>query len=164
MKELFKDIEGYEGRYKITSEGRVFSLTHNVFRSTHLNKGYPCITLNKEGKKKNVKVHRLVAEAFLNNKQRKEQVNHIDGDKENNSISNLEWCTASENQKHAYRTGLNSNRGATHYKTKLTEWDVRFIRVWLELGAPLKDIADSFRITHQAVHHIKHGRSWRGVI
>lgn len=100
--EQYKDIKGYEGKYQITSWGRVFDVDKQRFRTleTH-NKGYLRVDLfDKNGKRKHHKVHRLVAEAFIPNPDNKPQVNHIDGNNQNNSITNLEWVTDAENKEH----------------------------------------------------------------
>ena len=102
----------------------------------HLNhKGYLQIRLCKNAIQKTHKVHRLVAKAFIHNPKNKPQVNHIDGNKRNNKLNNLEWCTNGENQKHAFKLGLNiPRRGAEQYNAraiiqydlngnKIKEWD-----------------------------------------
>jgi hypothetical protein len=117
MAEIWKDIEGYEGKYQVSNLGRVKSLQRKVWnrytwhdlpeRILKPKKGYcyAVVTLcNGNGKTKNHYVHRLVAYAFLYNV--KEQVNHIDGNKLNNHLDNLEWVSQSENMKHAHNTGL----------------------------------------------------------
>lgn len=71
------------------------------------NSGYECIKINRKGNKKHFLIHRLVAEAFIENPFCKTEVNHIDGNKLNNNVCNLEWNTYSENLKHAFATGLN---------------------------------------------------------
>lgn len=102
--EKFKDIEGYEGLYQITSWGRVYSLIANKFMKTELtDKGYLRVKLRKNKKAKNHKVHRLVASAFIPNMKNLPQVNHKDGNKQNNSVTNLEWITDSDNKQHAKR-------------------------------------------------------------
>lgn len=121
-KEIWKDIEGYEGLYQISSFGRVKSLKFNKehIMTTQINKtsGYYYIGLRKPKAKKNFKsVHRLVAEAFIPNPDRKPEVNHIDGNKDNCRIENLEWLTRSENEHHAYNTGL-KYRGFGNPKAK----------------------------------------------
>ena len=110
MHEEWKPIDGFEGLYEISSYGRVKSF--KVYQSGKILKpspdlnGYLRLSLAKEGKNKYVNVHRLVAEAFLPRISGKTCVNHIDGNKANNRLDNLEWCTYSENIKHAIRTGL----------------------------------------------------------
>jgi hypothetical protein len=102
---------GYEGLYEVSTHGRVKSIkrlhTTGGIMKTHVNKGYEYAHLCKDGKHHNAKVHRLVASAFIPMRENANEVNHIDGDKLNNNVSNLEWVTASENQKHALATGLN---------------------------------------------------------
>lgn len=113
MKEIWKDIKGYEGLYQISNLGRVKSLprayrcvfsTKEIIMKPSTNiAGYLQINLNSEGNLKNYKIHRLVAEAFIPNPENKPQVNHIDEDKTNNLASNLEWVTAKENNNHGTR-------------------------------------------------------------
>ena len=110
MEEIWRDIEGYEGLYQVSNLGRVKS-NYNKNRKTILknrvNRGrYFTVLLYKNKRSKNFSVHRLVALTFIPNPENKTQVNHIDGNKLNNRAKNLEWVTASENQIHAYATGL----------------------------------------------------------
>ena len=92
--------------YSITKDGKVFSHNTNSYLMPFNNSGYLRVSLSTENKCKKFLVHRLVAEAFIPNNDNKKLVNHIDGNKQNNDISNLEWCTYSENLKHAYKIGL----------------------------------------------------------
>ncbi len=106
--EEWKDIEGYEGLYRISNCGNVMSLIKNrVMTPAACGSGYLKVMLCKEKTYKNKMIHRLVAEAFIPNPENKRTVNHIDGNKHNNDVSNLEWNTYSENLKHAYKHGLN---------------------------------------------------------
>ena len=99
--EIFKDIDGYPN-YQVTSWGRVFNKETRIpIAQDETPKGYLRVTLWRDGKKRNFKVHRLVAEAFISNPFNKPQVNHIDGNPANNSITNLEWVTNSENREKA---------------------------------------------------------------
>jgi len=106
--ELFKDIEGQEGRYAISNFGRVWSYRkkNNIpkFLKKDIRNGYYAVKLGKYGKK--MSIHRLVALAFIDNPENKEYVNHIDGNKLNNHIDNLEWVTAKENIHHAQINGM----------------------------------------------------------
>jgi len=108
MTEVWKDIPGYEGRYEASSLGRIRSMPRGVIRKQETDGGgYKRVTLAKTGEKKKwLLVHRLVALAFLSNPEDKPQINHRDGVKANNCVSNLEWCTAKENKDHAMAHGL----------------------------------------------------------
>ena len=98
-----KDVCNYEGLYKIDENGNVFSVRNNKFLNTTVfPNGYEYVHLcNGKAKTKLLRVHRLVAEAFIPNPNDLPQVNHKDGNKLNNNVDNLEWVTASENQKHS---------------------------------------------------------------
>lgn len=102
MEEIWKDIEGYEGIYQVSNLGRVKNIKRNIFMKDSLSrKGYKMIDLrNAPNPRKRYSVHRLVAEAFIPNPDNKPQVNHIDEDKTNNNVYNLEWVTAKENSNH----------------------------------------------------------------
>lgn len=117
-----KDIKGYEGLYGITSCGKVWSYRRKKFLKPFNNGiGYLKINLYRDGKKKAVYIHRLVAEAYIPNSDNLPQVNHIDGNKNHNFIKNLDWVTASENNQHAYDTGLHKT-----IKVKCIELDKVF--------------------------------------
>ena len=132
MQEQWKEVVGFNGFYEVSSLGRVRSLdrkvfrlgrfgqdSHNVYKGKLIpvwqtSNGYYRITLNREGKKSNHLVHRLVANAFLENPKSKETVNHKNGIKADNRLENLEWATRSEQIIHAWETGL--NRGNTGWR------------------------------------------------
>lgn len=103
--ELWKDVPGYEGFYQVSSLGRI-ARGGRVRKLKKDHRGYFVLTLCKKGIEKDWKIHRLVALAFLPNPEGKRVVNHIDGDKLNNRVENLEWATHSENMMHAYANGL----------------------------------------------------------
>ena len=114
--EIWKDIEGYEGKYQVSNCGNVRSLmyhnTKGIKRISLLKPatdacGYFRCALSKNNILKTYKVHRLVAQAFIPNPNNYPQINHIDGNKKNNNAGNLEWCTNSMNQVHAYSHNLN---------------------------------------------------------
>lgn len=124
-KEIWKDVVGYEGMYLISNFAKIKSLDKVVrtkgFNATRIHKGkmlscrktddgYVRINLSKENKKKTYKIHRLVAEAFIENVYNKPTINHIDGNKENNIVNNLEWMDWDENYNH-YKTTKGAGLG-----------------------------------------------------
>lgn len=100
MKE-WKKVKGFE-QYSVSNEGEVMNPKGNIMKAFFAGSGYLQIALWRDGKKKKFYVHRLVAEAFIENSHGYKEVNHKDGNKENNAVSNLEWCTRAENLNHSY--------------------------------------------------------------
>ena len=104
---FIKDIPGWEGLYACDTKGQIYSYHSNKFLSPSKSKrGYLHIIFSKDRKRYDYRVHRLIAMTFIDNPENKEQVNHIDGNKINNCISNLKWCTAEENIAHAKQYDL----------------------------------------------------------
>lgn len=108
MEEIWKDIKGYEGKYQVSNYGSVKTLNYRRTGTARLlipknDKGYLAVGLYKNGKRKMFLIHRLVAEAFIPNPENLPQVNHIDEDKTNNYVENLEWCTQSYNNNYGTR-------------------------------------------------------------
>ncbi len=156
MQEKWKDIKGFEGLYQVSNLGRVKSLerykeNHGKLQKVEekiktiniKNSGYQFVQLYKNNKYKNLMVHRLVAQAFIPNVNNKPQINHIDGNKLNNNVTNLEWITKSENEKHAWNAGLKqcteklketTRKTNKEYKSKpINQLDLQgnYIRTWL---------------------------------
>lgn len=115
--EIWKQIEGYKGLYEVSNFGRIKSLSHInnvgklrpecILKNRLTDRGYQSVVLYNNGKPKSFRVHQLVGKAFINNPLSKPCINHLDGIKSNNKVENLEWVTISENQKHAFKIGLN---------------------------------------------------------
>lgn len=123
--EIWKDINGYEGYYQISNKGNVRSLDRfdgvhdrqgTIIKPSLKQNGYLQVGLRKHSTRKWIGIHRLVAIHFIENPDNKPQVNHIDGNKQNNNVENLEWVTAKENQNHAAKRGLRDNmpKGERH--------------------------------------------------
>lgn len=152
--------------YTINDNGEIFSDISGKMKTR--NKGnteYQIINfMTQEGKKKTYRVHRLVMMAFkpiedMDNL----EVNHIDGDKKNNALSNLEWCSASENQKHAFQTGLQQPRkGERSNFSKLTQADIDKIFELRNLGWLQKDIASQIGCTRSNISYILNHKTWQG--
>lgn len=150
QKEIWKDVKGYEGIYQVSNLGIIKSLDRTInhstagilkkkemYMSTSSNVGYSTVILSNNGNKKSLRTHRLVAIAFIPNPNNKPCVNHINGIKKDNKVSNLEWVTYSENTQHAFNLGLidlnnrdisNYARGENNGSAKLTNIEVEEIR------------------------------------
>lgn len=168
--ETWRPVLGYEGEYEVSNRGRVRSLDRNInYRNgqsrrvkgkilTHtLNRGYPSVTLWRNQSQVCKKIHRLVSEAFIENPSNKTQVNHKDGNKTNNYAENLEWVTPKENQRHAFKTGLNKN---SHARV-LNSLQVRVIKRLLACGVAGTYIGEVFGVVPETIYSINHGRTWR---
>ena len=161
MKEEWKKVLGYEGLYVVSNFGRIIGLSMGRFNNPYKIKlGYLGIHLCKKGKSKNFLMHRLIAQAFIPNPFNKPHINHINGVKTDNSIKNLEWCTASENERHSRDFGLNPNIGQTHHQAKLKEEDIYKIRSLYKQGELLKNIACLFGITKTHACKIGKHKAW----
>ena len=163
--EEFRSIKSYENYYEISNHGRVRSLYGRYkdceFKKPYLRKdGYVVINLIKDKRQKTFYLHRLVAEHFIENDDNlKTEINHIDGDKQNNSHSNLEWCTSVENKCHAYVAGL-TKRGSARASSKLSEEHVKSIPGLIKDGCSIKQISTIFGVSTTSIHHILKGRNF----
>ena len=118
--EVWRDIENYESLYQVSNLGNIRSkdrvvkcwynntktMSGKIIKPILLRDGYLYVHLYKNTKRKDYAIHRIVANAFIENPKHKEEVNHKDGNKQNNSVDNLEWVTPKENMQHAHKTGL----------------------------------------------------------
>ena len=169
--EEWKVISGFED-YMISSHGRVkrikldsFNRELKILKPNKHTNGYFKIQLWKNGIGKWKLIHRLILENFNpTDNMDKLQVNHINGIKSYNKYpENLEWCTSSENTKHAFRIGLENNQGENHPSSKLKEDDVILIKMaFREFGDEinLTELGKVFGVSPQAICDIKKGRNW----
>ena len=167
--EQFKDIEGYEGKYKVSNTGLVFSVKAMKVlaeRRRGPRGGYLCCALYKNGIRKEESAHRLVAKAFLENKENYAEVNHKDGNKLNNNVDNLEWCSSEYNRVHARKAGLwEPNLGVAHGGAKLNEKQVRVIKHMKNIPNRItqKRIGKIFGVGKGTVQAIFAGRQWKHI-
>ena len=174
--EKWKSIKDYEGIYEISNLGNIKSLQRLIERPKEVGSftqserilkpskclgGYNGVTLVINTKKKRHLVHRLVAAAFLNNKFNHKYVNHIDGNRHNNNVNNLEWCTQSHNKKHSYNLGLSDKKGTNHHLTKFKEQDIIDIRSKYENEGMLqKEISKIYNVNKSTIWHIVNYKTW----
>lgn len=167
--EKWKTIKGYSGDYEVSDTGRIRSFKQyyeggKILKPNVVTGGYYAVVLCKGGKNKKIKIHRLVATHFIDNLFNKPCINHINGVKEDNRASNLEWCTRSENDKHAFRLGLRTQKGEQNSCSKLTDKKVREIKRLLLKKKKLKVLAERFEVSVSCINNIKRGRDWKHVM
>ena len=160
--DFIPEIKDY---YTITSDGLIYSDNSGLMKTRNrAGTDYQIINLSKlDGSKRTFRVHRLVMMAFNPVENMDElEVNHIDGNKKNNKLENLEWCTASKNQIHAFKTGLNkSRRGEESNFSKLTNDDVKKVFELREKGLLQREIAEIVGCTRSNISCILRGKSWK---
>lgn len=162
MKEEWRDVKGYEGRYMVSSIGNVKSIIYPNPRilKQHghgvedLDEAYRGVRLYKNKKSIRGVVHRLVCEAFIPNPDNKPQINHKNGIKYDNSVENLEWCTASENQKHRF-----SDLGCIIHNRELTKEQVFEILSQIGKGWR-KNIAAKFGVSEGCIKAVRTGENY----
>ena len=152
---------GYEGIYEVSSDGEVRNMFGKVLKPWLSSRGYPALKLWKNKKYFHCYVHTLVIESFVGIRPEGLEVNHINGIKSDNRVSNLEWISSSENHKHAYNIGIHvAPHGSRHYRSKLNEKKVREIR---KSDESCKSLAVKFKVSACTISQVKTGKSWVGV-
>lgn len=147
--------------YFVNAQGEVFNKKGKKKASFVNDHGYEIVFLWKDNKSKSYTVHRLVAQAFISNPENKPCVNHIDGNKLNNEVNNLEWCTYSENTIHALENGLKvPELGEDVHNSILTNTQVHEICQMMQKGYRDIEISESLKIDRHYVSNIRHGKSW----
>lgn len=149
--------------YAVTKKGQVWSLYSNKFLSQNKFLGeYRAVTLCHDGVKEEHLIHRLVAEAFIPNEEDNPCVNHKDGDKLNNDLSNLEWVTYKENTKHAMETGLRRKTVINEYRQQPDSL-IHLVCKMLDEGARNRDICETTGLAQSFVSGIKSGKIYRDI-
>ena len=131
--------------HSITPSGKIWSNVTDSFLKTAVDyKGYEHVKISNKNIRQTFRIHRLVAEAFIPNPENKEQVNHIDGNKLNNHVLNLEWCTQQENQNHAVKNGL---------KYRKISNDLA-IEIYRQKGAPYEVLSKKYNLAKNTIYFI----------
>ena len=168
MEEVWKEIEGYEGKYQVSNFGRVKSLNYSNTGEEHIlkqgktgrDKDYYCVGLSKNGKLKSYLVHRLVAIAFIQNPNNLPQVNHKDEDKSNNCVWNLEWCDNDYNSNYGTRNekvAKSKNRKTYQYKGDV------LVAVWDNALIPAQKYGYCVNLIYDSINYNKkaYGYYWK---
>lgn len=163
--EIWMDIPGYEGLYKISNIGRVTAIARSGSKGgimqSATSKGYCRVILCKNNVRKNWSIHRLVGFSFIPNPDNFPLINHKDGDKTNNRVSNLEWCNHKMNSVHAVNI-LGIGAGETNGRAKLTKREVDFMR-YIKSHFPevtAKAIGDFYAMSDVAICNIFNFKTW----
>ena len=181
MNEEWKELKGNREIYLISNKGNVKTKSrpgargttvkgHDLIKTENSN-GYLRVNMHLENENKSSAhlIHRLVADSFIPKIKDKDFVNHIDGDKHNNSVDNLEWCSRSENERHAWKTGLKNNiatKGELHGMHKLRNEDVIYIRNNHKRNGGIfstGELAKQFSVNPQTITEIVSNRIWKHI-
>lgn len=181
--EIWLPVNNWLHFYEVSNQGRLKRLRKEFFLNKKCTKphvlaerisfgyvestGYRVARLMDKKRVEDVKVHRLVAQAFIPNPDNKPCVNHINGIKTDNRVENLEWVTISENIKHASKLGLLKGaldaKGSKNNQSKLTEKDIPIIKNLYKQGITQTQIAERYKVTHSAISNIINNKSWTHV-
>ena len=166
MISIIRDIKGYEGLYTVDEFGNVMSVKRGKLISQHkFPNGYVYVNLHKRGKTKTARVHRVVAETFIPNPSECTQVNHKNGLKTDNRLTNLEWCDPRKNMRHAMENGLFDHRGESNPSSKLTVEDVEAIRSKYVRGSKecgTVALGREYNVSNVMIGKIVRNKNWKG--
>ena len=150
---MWTKVYGFDD-YLCNEQGEIYSLKRNRILKGRSLKGYRRVVLMKDGKPIDALVHRLIAQTFIPNPENKPEINHKDGNKENNSVFNLEWCTQKENVQHAIKTGLKNDR-------KVSDEKLNEIRRLISKGKGNTEIEKITGIPRKTVSNIRIGKFYK---
>lgn len=175
MEEIWKDIKGYEGIYQVSNYGKIRSLDR-IDKINHFHKGrilkpasikgYLHVNLSVDGNINDVAIHRVVAETFIPNPHNLPQINHKDENKQNNMVTNLEFCTPKHNVNYGTRTirASISQSGEKSHKHKLTQKEVEEIKSIYKRKSKdfnQKKLAQKYNVSFQEISNIIRGKKWK---
>ena len=166
MEEIWKWVLGFKGLYKISNKGRVLRYYKTAKpRLIKISKGtYLFFKACDKNTRLHCNIHRILALTFIDNPENFPCVNHIDGNKHNNSLDNLEWCTHKQNTVHAYNEKLISIPiGEKRFNSKLKRNQVLEIKKLIKNGVRVVDIAKTYGVARTTISCIKHGRNWKHI-
>lgn len=152
MQEVWKDVKDYEGLYKISNLGKVKSIANNKYLKVNTTGEYAYVGLYKNKRKTNKKIHRLVAENFIDNPNGYLYVNHKDENKWNNSVNNLEWCTQKYNCNYGKRNEK-MRRSKNKYKIKQIDLDGKILKIWEDVLELKNNTKYNIRVIRSCCEH-----------
>ena len=169
-KEEWKDIDGYDGVYQVSNCGRTRSFKWNKYRilkKTCDTKGYIINGFYLSGKRKIFRVHRLVGMSFIPNPKNYETINHLNLNKADNRVENLEWCSHMQNVQHAIMSGVHPvciPRGSKNAMSKLDKKTILIIRsLYKNKKYTQKEIAKKFKVHPETIYRIVNKKTWKHV-
>lgn len=163
MTEVIKNIKGFEDRYTISNLGIVRSKLTNIIMKPSITKfGYARINLRYKNSRKfkSFFIHRLVAQNFLENPNNYKEINHIDCNKLNNCIENLEWCDRSYNVKYSYSNGNKCQKGINNGNHKLNIQQINEIKQLILNNKTDKEISKLYNVCSQTINNIRNNKNW----
>lgn len=161
INQIWKEIQDYEKYYVINNCGIVKRIGGKELKPSKNRGGYYWVKLSRPKQRKDCRIHRLVAQAFIPNPKNYPCINHKDGNKLNNQINNLEWCTKLQNEHHAMKLGLYPS-GEDNYNAKLTWEKVAEIRnKYIPFKYSRVKLAREYGVAEGSIQRILNGKGWR---
>ena|ERR1700689_1525336 len=162
--ENWKPIPEFSGHYEASDQGQIRRILGKIRKLRAKREGYLYVNLCVHGKIQTRYVHRLVATTFIPNPENKPEVNHKDGNKQNNAVTNLEWATISEQAIHAFEKGLRvSSKGSKQGMSKLKEADIPEIFYLSRSGLSQPEIARNFGVSRSLIGWVLLRKGWKHV-